>query len=245
MKLKTKKTPLLSFFFLSALFGLLLAADAVQAREITMKFQVPIPGMEEEIAIEPDSIGKYIKAVYNYLIGSVGILATVVIMYAGVLWITAAGSAEQVGKAKSYMASSLTGLILALFSWTILWTINPDLISFKPITIKETVYIPDPTIGCCQPDNTKDAYASIQDECEESGSWDAEKVVFEGDCIDKNPSMANGGCCVPKIPTFGSVCILTTEDKCPPAGKSENDYKWIECDEGTNCKNCIDCLEID
>lgn len=85
--------------------------------------------------INENSIGNYIKAAYKYLIGIVGILATIVMMFGGVLWLTAGGSSGQVTEAKAYILSSITGLIIALGSFFILATVNPKLTEFAPIKI--------------------------------------------------------------------------------------------------------------
>ncbi len=81
-------------------------------------------------------IGEYIAAIYKYLIGIVGIIAVLVMMLGGVVWMTAGGSASRIGEAKSWISASLTGLILVLSSYTILYYINPQLVSLKAITIQ-------------------------------------------------------------------------------------------------------------
>ena len=76
-------------------------------------------------------IGRYIQSIYKYSIGFVGILATVVLMIGGISFIVAGGNAERVGNAKAWMAASLSGLVLALASYLILNTINPNLVNFQ------------------------------------------------------------------------------------------------------------------
>ena len=83
-------------------------------------------------------IAEYIEAIYKYAIGAVAILATVVMMIGGVVWITAGGSQNRIGEAKQWISGSLTGMVLVLCSYMILNTVNPDLVKFKPIGI-ETV----------------------------------------------------------------------------------------------------------
>ena len=82
-------------------------------------------------------IGEYIRAVYNYAIGIVGILAAVVLMWGGLLWLTAGGDQGKVTEAKAWIAASLTGLVIALSSWTILYVINPDLVAFNALKIND------------------------------------------------------------------------------------------------------------
>jgi len=84
--------------------------------------------------IVPTSIGQYIMSIYNYAISIVGIIAAVVIMIGGVMWITAGGNQSRITEAKAWISSSIIGLVLALSSFMILKTINPDLVKIKAIT---------------------------------------------------------------------------------------------------------------
>ncbi|PJC02021.1 MAG: hypothetical protein CO073_01625, partial [Candidatus Komeilibacteria bacterium CG_4_9_14_0_8_um_filter_36_9] len=82
--------------------------------------QTTIPNSEfqvgSQIVIKEDTLGKYIKAVYQYGVGLVSILAVVMIMWGGFKYIFAAGSKDRVQGAKATMISATMGLILALGS---------------------------------------------------------------------------------------------------------------------------------
>ncbi len=123
----------------------------VPSQAVTFKPQVEIPDSEfkkgGEVPITPKSIGEYIKAIYKYAIGIVGILATIVLMFGGIIWITAGGNAERVGNAKAWIGAALTGLVLALTSYLILNTINPSLVTFEPIIAEQTE---EAVKGCCE-----------------------------------------------------------------------------------------------
>jgi hypothetical protein len=80
-------------------------------------------------------IAEYVQAIYKYLIGIIGILAVVVMMFGGIRWIVAGGNAASITEAKAWIGASLTGLVLVLTSYTILYYINPNLISFKALGI--------------------------------------------------------------------------------------------------------------
>lgn len=82
-------------------------------------------------------IGEYIQAIYNYAIGIVGILAAIVLMFGGLLWMTAGGETGRVSEAKEWIKASLLGLVIALSSYVILQTINPDLVNFRPIEVAD------------------------------------------------------------------------------------------------------------
>jgi hypothetical protein len=57
------------------------------------------------------------------------------IMIGGLLYLTAGGSPERVGNAKSYIGNALIGLVLLLTSYVVLQTINPQLVQFSRFTI--------------------------------------------------------------------------------------------------------------
>jgi len=96
-------------------------------------------------------IGEYIAAIYKYAIGIVGILAAVVLMIGGVMWIIAGGSATMIGEAKAWIGASLTGLVIALCSYLILFQINPALTVFAPLGITQVAKAPEaPIAGGCQ-----------------------------------------------------------------------------------------------
>ena len=77
----------------------------------------------------------YIAQVYKYAVTVTTVLSTVVIIFAGVLWLTSGGNAAQIDNAKKLIARALTGLLLAVGSYTILWTINPQLVEFGSLKI--------------------------------------------------------------------------------------------------------------
>lgn len=93
-------------------------------------------------------IGEYIAGIYKYAIGIVGILAAVVLMIGGVMWIIAGGSATMIGEAKAWIGASLTGLVIALTSYLILYQINPALTVFQPLGIAQVKKILTKTDFC-------------------------------------------------------------------------------------------------
>ena len=156
-KIRYQKKPnnLILFFlilFLFQMFGiffLLLEPNLSQAATTTpIKFtpQVPIGDYYgDETEISGTSIGEYIQAVYKYAIGIVGIVAAAVIMWSGFMWITAGGNPQKITEAKSWLTGALSGLMLAMTSFLILQTVNPELIKIKPIG-------PDPVKGIPEAD---------------------------------------------------------------------------------------------
>ncbi|MDP3900538.1 MAG: hypothetical protein Q8Q23_05685 [bacterium] len=104
--------------------------------------EVPIP----DLSFSGDAslwIAEYVEAIYNYAIGVIGILAAVVMGIGGIVWLTAGGNAAKVSEAKKWIGAALTGLVLALTSYTMLFIINPDLTAFQSLNIDQVKNLPE------------------------------------------------------------------------------------------------------
>lgn len=163
----------LIFLFQMIGLAILFAWPAItQAADINFQPQVTIPSAPgdsfkfnagQTVNIQPNTIGNYIRLVYKYAIGIVGILAAIVLMIGGFMWLMAAGNPSKISEAQEWIRAALTGLILALGSYMILATINPALTTFKPLDIK-----PVAELGCCQ-DTSTTCSAKSKTDCK--GSW--------------------------------------------------------------------------
>lgn len=113
------------------------------------KFKIPeiaikIPGMAEfsEAKCSGDPpvctvnwIGEYISGVYQYAVGIAGIAAVIVLMIGGIIWLVSGGDASKITQSKELIVGSISGLILLLCSYMILYEINPDLTKFKSLSL--------------------------------------------------------------------------------------------------------------
>lgn len=82
------------------------------------------------------SFAAYVQLVYQFGLGIIGIMATVLIMFGGVKWISAAGNESIIGDAKEIIIAAVTGLTIALLSYIILLIINPQLVNISLNIIK-------------------------------------------------------------------------------------------------------------
>lgn len=187
------------------------------------KLNVKIPGIDElaakyPIICEGDDkesckipwIAIYIYAVYNYLLGIGGILAAIALMIGGVLWLISAGNASRVSQAKSWITGSLTGLLILLTSYILLYEINPELLGMKYIqmeTIKSEILpieaqILAPTAG------PSSHGVPLYYQCSTEG-----KSIFynhkNGICSGA-PTLCTSGCGI--LSTFMAVNKYTTEN---------------------------------
>lgn len=73
----------------------------------------------------------YIARIYRYTVGIGGILATVMIIFGGIVYLTAGGNTGRIGEAKEYISNALIGLVLLFTSYLLLQTLNPDLVKLS------------------------------------------------------------------------------------------------------------------
>lgn len=151
MSKRQQKIRLILFFALTGLLFLsIFPVIAAVEDPLTFRPQVGLPGFENEIVMEENDvsyIAKMIQAFYNYGLSIGGILAAIVLMAGGAIWLTSAGSSDKVSQAKDLIIGSITGLILLFGAWIMLNTINPDLLNFRIATIK---LIERVSIVCCE-----------------------------------------------------------------------------------------------
>ena len=103
----------------------------------TLKFSdIPVQNLEgERTNVSIPWIGEYLAAVYRWAVPVGAILAVVVIMVAGIIWLTS-GGAERLSTAKEWIGNAIIGLLLLVGSYVVLNLINPDLIRFRALDIQ-------------------------------------------------------------------------------------------------------------
>lgn len=136
-----------------------LAADIIEFTP-----QIPIPGtsglsgptpvgQEVDGKIQSDLLARYIRAFYDYGFAVAGILAAVMLMTGGTLWLVSGGSQTQISQAKSIITGSIIGLVLLFSAWIILNTINPELLKLRSISITGVEQVNttnEERFGCCE-----------------------------------------------------------------------------------------------
>lgn len=80
---------------------------------------------------ENAKIGECVSQIYLWSLGLSALLAVAMSVFGGYLVMTARGNAQQATNGKSYIYSSLVGMLLLIGAFVILNTINPDLTNFS------------------------------------------------------------------------------------------------------------------
>lgn len=175
-----------------------------------------------------DLLGRYILSLYNYGLAIVGILAAIILMAGGLLWLTSGGSAAKIGQAKELMTGSIIGLVILVGAWMILNTINPNLTqlpSINTLIINEVPY-------CC--DSVKGNVLAVKGECPDSskGCTNGEICADAGNnqfgCIDKSKFI----CCEYKKKDILSCKSVKTSCPAAPTG-----YVHVKDYPNTYCGN--------
>lgn len=112
----------LSSLLLCSVIGVA-AVYAETAATPTVTLEVPIGEVAHVVGLS-----QYIQVFYKFAVSAVAVIAGVMIMYSGVMWLSAAGSSQRIGEAKERIIAAISGLILATVSYVLLNTINPALV---------------------------------------------------------------------------------------------------------------------
>jgi Zn-dependent protease with chaperone function len=70
-----------------------------------------------------------VMAIVNVLLGFLGIIAIIIILYGGFVWLISAGSEEKVSQAKKIITAGIIGLIIIFISYAIATFVINQLIS--------------------------------------------------------------------------------------------------------------------
>lgn len=178
------------------------AADKVEPPRIDL--QVPIRGQPEA----GKDLASYISAWYTFGLGAVGVIAVVMIMWAGFEWMTAAGSGSMISDAKKKISNALVGLVLALCSYGLLYLINPALVELKLPVLEKITKV-------AMKEGIKNRYSCLylkKEACEKK--WGCQFLEKQKRCEVKPM-------CRPKLPENYNDIPLDADFICCTVGKQE------------------------
>jgi len=138
------KTKIKQIFFAVLLFIIFLMPSLAFAETLKPpKINIDIPTLQpfKPIEVVPGEtvtipwLVEYIIAIYRYALIIGAVFAVIAFMISGILYLSAGGLPGNIQKAKSLSLSALTGVILIVFSYLILYMVNPNLVELKPLVI--------------------------------------------------------------------------------------------------------------
>lgn len=120
-----------------------------------IRMQIAIPGVTSSCVKDgktyhyvSSNLPEYVKNFYNFAVGAIAIIAVIMIMIGGLQWIFAAGNPGAITTAKSNILSAISGLVLILFSYVLLYTINPNLVNLSLTNPRPIAGIEQGTFWC-------------------------------------------------------------------------------------------------
>lgn len=97
--------------------------------EYTLLAPIPLQGASGGVT-ETTNTNEYLRGLFQLIIGIAGGLAVVMIIYGGIIKMSSDAVSGQ-NKANDIISNAIWGLLLAIASWLILYTINPNLIDIN------------------------------------------------------------------------------------------------------------------
>lgn len=81
------------------------------------------PGRIAEATGDQGSLRQLILTFLNFFLGFLGLIAVIMVIYGGVLYVTAAGNQENVDKGKKILMYAIIGIVIILLSFALVNTI--------------------------------------------------------------------------------------------------------------------------
>ena len=79
-----------------------------------------VGGVPGPIITSPVQIAQLIQKVLNFVGAIVLVIALIMLLWAAILYLTAGGSEERVGRAKSYLIYAIVGIVVAVLAFSVI-----------------------------------------------------------------------------------------------------------------------------
>jgi hypothetical protein len=110
-----KKTVARAIFICAAAAVFLLPQIAAAQTEM----QTTMQPIQEQTGLPSDDIRVIIARVIRVMLGFIGLVALVIVLYAGYLWMTSGGDPAKIKKAKQWLTNGVIGLLIIFSSYSI------------------------------------------------------------------------------------------------------------------------------
>ncbi|OHA48717.1 MAG: hypothetical protein A2806_01160 [Candidatus Terrybacteria bacterium RIFCSPHIGHO2_01_FULL_48_17] len=142
--------------------------------------ELPLPGAPDFSTGDPaDIIGWF----FFFTMGIVGILALIMLVVGGVQFTASAIDPEARTQARNRIRAALTGLLLALVSFVLLYTLNPDLVNLRSPSL--------PCVSCACLDSTRAAPGLNVNNCVQSDQAAYSTGIRETGAFNTDPCLTS------------------------------------------------------
>ncbi len=87
------------------------------------------------ILVDGSTAQKYFAVFYRFFVAALMVVAVVMVMWGGFKRIMAAGSPETIKSANDTILGAISGIVIALLSYSLLSLVNPELVSLKSLDV--------------------------------------------------------------------------------------------------------------
>lgn len=120
MNLSNQKTKLLKAILLIAVWAFIFGGIAFTINaQIPSDYGLTDTAQKAGLPIGDTSPAKLAATIVNSLLGFLGVILVILIIYAGSMWMTAAGDEQKISKAKKLLGAAVVGLGIVLASYAI------------------------------------------------------------------------------------------------------------------------------
>jgi hypothetical protein len=95
------------------------ASLGVLALPLMASAAVTIEDVGSSLGLGSADLKQTVINVISFVLGLLGLIAVIMILYGGFIWLTAGGNEDKVGSAKKIISSAIIGLIVILLAWAI------------------------------------------------------------------------------------------------------------------------------
>ncbi len=137
----TKKAVIFSLTAILLFFFAFAPNPILSQRELEVNYPT-IQGLTLETEATP--LPEYVRYIFNFSIAIVGLIGFAALIVGGFRYLISAGAPEKRKSAKAQIKSALLGVLILLFSYLILITLDPQFIIFRPLEITPVPPVPLP-----------------------------------------------------------------------------------------------------
>lgn len=117
--IKISKIAIVTIVFSLAIFSYPQAAGAQSVASPDSSLQTGVQVIEQPLGLPATDIRVVVARIIRVALGLLGIVALLLILYAGFLWMTAGGNEEQIATAKKFLLNTVIGLAIILSAYAI------------------------------------------------------------------------------------------------------------------------------
>ncbi|MFA6042907.1 MAG: hypothetical protein WCV85_04810 [Patescibacteria group bacterium] len=99
-----------------------LLAGAISVGVLALPFAasaITIENVGGTLTLGSADLKQTVLNIITFVLGLLGLIAVIMILYGGFIWLTAGGNEDKVSSAKRIISSAIVGLVVILISWAI------------------------------------------------------------------------------------------------------------------------------